>query len=294
MKHRRLPRFATFALMMAVICLTGLGSVEAKITAISYERSNGRSVINISTDTPLPSYQVQQSSDGMELRVEVPQLPSDDLSSLYTTDDPFFSQIALNAQGEKTLILVTLLYPLDELFFRASSKADEEHGIRMSFGDEALGVSDYVPAQPTVAGVEDIDIFEGAYTMIVALLVVLSLFAIIIWFIRRLSPGQRLAATAEIRTISRSPIGNKKNIVVVEAFDEVIMLGEWDEGLCYIKTIDNEKTLAKIQLHDKKVHANFSSYLGRAVASRTNIEGLTHSIKNRMNHLRDTRNDDGK
>lgn len=278
-------------LTAAAVCLLLLPfSLNAHIHALNYDRKNGISRVIVSTDAPVADYRLHQDKTGKVLVLTLSGLGvSSELPVRYQVEDSYFHTLKLASAKDEATVQVELRQELEQVYFRVAPR-ESGHGLELHFSPPGGGISDYVPGE-TLQTMEDIDLFEGAYTMIISLLVVLALFAVVVWFMRRLSGRQVLLETNDIRVISRTPIGNKKNLVVVEVFEETLLIGEWDDGLCFMKTIENEKTLSRIRLHDKKVHANFSSYLKRAV-TRNSVSGLTHSIRSRMDNLRSEQRDE--
>ncbi|WP_027390010.1 flagellar biosynthetic protein FliO [Chrysiogenes arsenatis] len=275
---------------LLLLCCLIPSWVLADVVGVKYTREQDISQVWLEVDGAIGNYTAQQDAhtQTVEIHLESHRRAAV-LGARYEVDDIFFSALTFaDDPAGGVRVTLALKRSLDQVSVAISPLASSQAlEIRMA-PLSANQVSDYLPlAAPN----EELALFEGSWRMFAALGIVLLLFAGLTLFLRKLGQAGSPLAMSGIRVVGRTPVGNKKNLLIIEMFDRYMVFLEWDTGACLVREVSDEKELAQIQHYEQRVHVNFSSYLRKAV-TRNNPSGVAEMIRQRMDGIRSTTDKD--
>lgn len=73
--------------------------------------------------------------------------------------------------------------------------------------------------------------------MLTSLLIVLGLFAVAVWGLRRMGVAPRTGGAGPMRLISQLPLGPRERVVIVEVGDRWVLLGVGTGGITRLGTV---------------------------------------------------------
>lgn len=246
-------------------------------------QADGTTLLQLRTDGPPGDYRVTQDRLNGRIRIELPgHAMAPQLQSRHRLNEhPWLERVEIRDEGEGALVQVLVHEDLSVIDVPLQVRKTA-NALELEFlPPDSQMVSDYIPEEPAQ---DPGNLFAGAARMLTALAIVIMLFGLFIWVLRKFTRTGAGPASGAVRVIGRTPLGNRKHLLIIEAYDEILMFLESEQNSTFVQKVEDERILGQIRFYDRRVHGNFSGYLRRAMG--TSATGIAEMVRQRAQSVR--------